>query len=66
MADQLEWFSEIASQNPAMMAELEKEGRLAHGLITARVTAGFKMRMTHWSERKKNRTKIFFDFEIFF
>ena len=35
MADQLEWFSEIASQNPAMMSELEKEGRLAHGLITA-------------------------------
>ena len=35
LADQLEWFSEIASQNPAMMSELEKEGRLAHGLITA-------------------------------
>ena len=35
MADQLEWYQEIASQNPALIHELEKEGKLAQGLVVA-------------------------------
>ena len=35
MADQLEWYQEIATQNPALIQELEKEGKIAPGLIVA-------------------------------
>ena len=35
MADQLEWYRDIASQNPALIEELRKEGKIAPGLVVA-------------------------------
>ena len=49
LAEQLEWYQEIASQNPAMIQELEKEGKLAEGLVVA----DFETKMAESRDKQK-------------
>ena len=48
-AEQLDWYREIASQNPLLIEELRSEGKLADGLVVA----DFETNLKESKDKKK-------------
>ena len=49
LAEQLDWYREIASQNPLLIEELRNEGKLADGLVVA----DFETKLKESKDKKK-------------